>query len=496
MDNLLESRNSQRVDDPPSSKETLEDIDEKKTKDTKKRRIAVSKTQLGKKRKLYRDLKRKLGDILPAVFTKDVERGDYIFNLFCDIIRMNNLIDSCTDFSGVDFLITEKRIKRTLSNFFSIRKITMAEENIAINDRYLALDLSPYKDQFEEISLIGTGGQGKVFKARHYLDKAEYAIKKIYLKARKILKIEKSLEEVKILARLLHPNVINYKQAWIEPVVGCDDNLREELMTSSSSESESNYLSRIEHDFQFFRVISNKTSEMAHEEFGKEDSQQSSENKVEQVVILYIQMGLADRNLRQWMDDRVGDSPTQVIKEIVVQALRGLDYIHRMNVVHHDINPKNIFISKKLDELSIQLGDFGLACFPMRISHSQEFGTACYIAPEQTNRECNSKSDLYSLGIVLFELLYPMQSDMERSMEIEGLKRGHVPEQIRQIHPEWVQILTSLVRQNPSERPSARELLDKFENDKDLQIAKLQSEKERLEDEIAMYRMAVNRKLG
>ncbi|CAG2067401.1 unnamed protein product, partial [Timema podura] len=88
----------------------------------------------------------------------------------------------------------------------------------------------------------------------------------------------------------------------------------------------------------------------------------------------------------------------------------------------------------------VQVGDFGLACCfqhsPENVTlisqknispdHKGEIGTRLYAAPEQLKGKCDPKSDIYSLGIVLFELLQPFSTSMERSKLITQLKTGNI----------------------------------------------------------------------
>lgn len=78
---------------------------------------------------------------------------------------------------------------------------------------------SRYRREFLEISFIGGGGFGNVYKALHRLDGIEYAVKKIIVQSGQVSTIKQHLEEVKSLAKLNHTNIVAYKTAWIEPTL-------------------------------------------------------------------------------------------------------------------------------------------------------------------------------------------------------------------------------------------------------------------------------------
>ena len=83
---------------------------------------------------------------------------------------------------------------------------------------------------------------------------------------------------------------------------------------------------------------------------------------------------------------------------------RALDYAHAKNVVHRDVKPSNVMIAT---DGRVVLTDFGLALDVQQGSVGEVFGSAHYIAPEQARRSSDAlpQSDLYSLGIMLFEML-------------------------------------------------------------------------------------------
>jgi serine/threonine-protein kinase len=92
--------------------------------------------------------------------------------------------------------------------------------------------------------------------------------------------------------------------------------------------------------------------------------------------------------------------------EIISQACRGLDYAHRNGVVHRDVKPGNLLVS---DAEVVKLADFGIARATGQSSITQVgsvLGTAAYLAPEQARgEEAGPRADIYSLGVVTYQLL-------------------------------------------------------------------------------------------
>jgi serine/threonine-protein kinase len=92
--------------------------------------------------------------------------------------------------------------------------------------------------------------------------------------------------------------------------------------------------------------------------------------------------------------------------EIVTQACRGLDYAHRNGVVHRDVKPGNLLVS---EAEVVKLADFGIARATDQSSITQVgsvLGTAAYLSPEQARgEEAGPRADLYSLGVVSYQLL-------------------------------------------------------------------------------------------
>ena len=88
------------------------------------------------------------------------------------------------------------------------------------------------------------------------------------------------------------------------------------------------------------------------------------------------------------------------------QACKGLEYAHRNGVIHRDVKPGNLLVS---DAGLVKLADFGIARATDQSSITQVgsvLGTAAYLAPEQARgEEAGPQSDIYSLGVVAYQLL-------------------------------------------------------------------------------------------
>jgi serine/threonine-protein kinase len=101
-----------------------------------------------------------------------------------------------------------------------------------------------------------------------------------------------------------------------------------------------------------------------------------------------------------------GHLPVGQAIDVVSQACRGLDYAHRNGVVHRDVKPGNLLVS---DSDVVKLADFGIARAVDQSSITQVgsvLGTAAYLAPEQARgEEAGPRADLYSLGVVTYQLI-------------------------------------------------------------------------------------------
>jgi eukaryotic-like serine/threonine-protein kinase len=114
---------------------------------------------------------------------------------------------------------------------------------------------------------------------------------------------------------------------------------------------------------------------------------------------------LEGENLRERLQ-RQGAIPLKEAVDITLQVLGALEHAHRMGVVHRDIKPENIHL---LPDGLVKLTDFGIAriVFEPNITiDGQIFGTPSYMSPEQIEGgEIDARTDIFSLGVVLYEML-------------------------------------------------------------------------------------------
>jgi hypothetical protein len=117
--------------------------------------------------------------------------------------------------------------------------------------------------------------------------------------------------------------------------------------------------------------------------------------------------------------------------DIVTQACRGLDYAHRNGVVHRDVKPGNLLVS---DSGSVKLADFGIARAADQSSITQVgsvLGTAAYLAPEQARgEEAGARADLYSLGVVTYQLLsgrLPYEAQSLSELALKQQRESPIP---------------------------------------------------------------------
>ena len=139
--------------------------------------------------------------------------------------------------------------------------------------------------------------------------------------------------------------------------------------------------------------------------------------------------------------------PVDKVLKIVVQAAEALDYAHGENVVHRDIKPANIMY--EADSESVKLTDFGIARITdsSRTKTGMVLGTPSYMSPEQlAGRKVDGRSDLFSLGVMLYQLCtgqLPFKADSMASLMYKIANDPH--SSALDLRPDLPPCLTSII---------------------------------------------------
>ena len=163
---------------------------------------------------------------------------------------------------------------------------------------------------------------------------------------------------------------------------------------------------------------------------------------------------------RDLVDYCKGDNllPVPVVLNIVARVAEALAYAHKQNVVHRDIKPANIMYDLETD--TVKVTDFGIA----RITDSSKtktglvLGTPSFMSPEQlAGKKVDGRSDLYSLGVMLFQMLagvLPFRGDSMAELMYK-IASEEAPD-IRVIRPNLPSVLADIVALSLSKRPETR----------------------------------------
>jgi predicted Ser/Thr protein kinase len=156
---------------------------------------------------------------------------------------------------------------------------------------------------------------------------------------------------------------------------------------------------------------------------------------------------------------RIGRLPSDKAVEISRQLCFGLAAIHEAGILHRDLKPANVIIDNRG---KARITDFGIAGLEEELTGGEiRVGTPAYMSPEQiTGREVSQKSDIYSLGLLLYEIFTGKQAFQSDSMT--DLIRKHQTETptnpsefVKGIDPLVEKVIFKCLEKNPAERPAS-----------------------------------------
>jgi eukaryotic-like serine/threonine-protein kinase len=172
---------------------------------------------------------------------------------------------------------------------------------------------------------------------------------------------------------------------------------------------------------------------------------------------------------------RTGSLPVEQAVPIAEAVASGLEAAHRVGMIHRDVKPQNVIVG---DGGQVKITDFGIAKSKLSTAMTETgvtFGTADYISPEQARGQAASpQSDIYSLGITLYEMLtgrLPFTGDSSIAVAMQHV--GAEPPPPRMYNPRIPAHLEALVlralSKDPADRPaSAREFARLLANYRDV----------------------------
>ncbi|CRK97783.1 CLUMA_CG011162, isoform A [Clunio marinus] len=199
-------------------------------------------------------------------------------------------------------------------------------------------------------------------------------------------------------------------------------------------------------------------------------------------IYLYILMQLCMKtSLKDWLRENDVTMRNGKTLEIWGQIIEAVHYVHLKGLIHRDLKPSNIFFA--LDG-QIKIGDFGLVTDMAEIpfdpltssssnsnsstqisefdltsisqkKHTQRVGTSLYMSPEQAKGlPYNYKVDIFSLGLILFELLNFFHTESERYKVLENIRKNIYPTEFTQTFKAEFDLLKMMLSKNPVERPT------------------------------------------
>ncbi|MCG8422678.1 MAG: protein kinase [Proteobacteria bacterium] len=202
--------------------------------------------------------------------------------------------------------------------------------------------------------------------------------------------------------------------------------------------------------------------------------------------VVYLAMEYLDGvSLRSWLHQLSDPPALAVIREISRQVADAMAYVHTRGIVHRDLKPENIILladsKPTADPYQVKIIDFGIAKMPLQFhSHLDTesdtqidtrgpvlLGTATYMAPEQCRNaaDVTSRTDVYALGVVLFEMLAGRAPFLgEEPIEVISAHVNSLAPSVREYAPQIPVALdvmiTSMLAKEPTTRPTMRRICE------------------------------------
>jgi len=195
-------------------------------------------------------------------------------------------------------------------------------------------------------------------------------------------------------------------------------------------------------------------------------------NTVDEYTYIIMEL-LRGQSLAAYLKKKVAEVPLAI--EIARQITKGLIAAHQVDIVHRDLKPENIFLSEQDGKLVVKILDFGISKMmqgtleDVSITKTgQIMGTPLYFSPEQArnSRGIDNRTDIYSLGIIMFEMLTGEPTFMSTSpAELIFMHISEPPPRPSKLNPDvtpkFEDVILRCLEKDPADRyQSAEELLE------------------------------------
>ena len=261
-------------------------------------------------------------------------------------------------------------------------------------------DIHSSMSDFELICELGHGSFGTVYKVKRKTDGNIYALKKVYLNQLKEKEKDNSLNEIRILASINNKNIIQYKES-------------------------------------FFDKINNSLC----------------------LVMEYAECGDLEKKITVRQKKNLYFTEYEIIN-MIIQIIKGLKSLHDSKIMHRDIKSANIFL---FNDNIVKIGDLNVSKILKNNLHNTQTGTPYYASPEiWENKSYDFKSDIWSLGCLIYEICALKAPFRGNSMEIvyDKVMKG-IYEPIPKIYSKALASIVYMCLQiNPINRPNCNQLLN------------------------------------
>ncbi|KAI8072412.1 kinase-like domain-containing protein [Gongronella butleri] len=381
----------------------------------------------------------------------------------------------------------------------------------------LSVHHSRYCEDFVELNLLGKGGFATAHRARNNLDGIDYAVKKVKLGPdlhQGNTPYKKIFREIKHLARLEHENVVRYYGSWLEYESGSlvkknDPLLHDyELSTSQYSLHNTNATERSEIggwtlyiQMQLCHTTLFDYIEIRNRDYGVVDPDRNIAmfTQILRGTAYIHKQGLIHRDLKPSnifltlpAENLALDSSTGILWEdcipkigdfglaaaLVDDETTAISGPSSKNDARQTLgsnrqpgssptrvsNTSSPLLKSATTQNVDRLPKSRANLPPLRRAHTIGIGTRTYASPEQlefSGKSYDEKVDVYSLGIIFFELFQPFSTSMERADAIAKLKNlAMLPDAFVERYPKESALILWMMDQQPERRPSVKQLLD------------------------------------